>query len=285
MVLAHGACRSESAKQPSSRPATPRRIISIAPDATEMIEALGATDRLVGVSDFCVWPPAISKLPRIGGLFDANLETILRLQPDLVVLRGHNQSVEQLCADNRIQLYFDATERFEDIYRTLRELGAILDRREEAAAVETKMRDRLGRVESAVSGQPRPRVFMTLARNPESIASIMTGARGTFIDEMIVRAGGENVFADLGMDYPSVSLEAILVAKPDVIIEAMPEVKLTPAVEADIRRQWQELAPIPAVKTGRVFILSDENCYIPSPRIVDMVAKLARLLHPEVEID
>lgn len=283
VVLALSGCR--PAAPPTSRPATPERIITLAPNATEIIGSLGQTRRLVGVSDFCIWPPEVRSLPRIGGLFDPKLEEILRLRPDLVILRGRNQSVEQLCADNGIQVMLDRTESFADIYRTLHDLGKLLACEPAAADVERDMKHRLDAIAKAVSGKPRPRVFMTLARNPDSLSSIMTGTRGTFIDEMINLAGGENVFANLAMAYPTVSTESILLARPDVIIDAMPEEKMTPEKESRIREDWKSLGPTPAARDGRIHILSDENCYIPSPRIVEVIAKLARLVHPEAQID
>lgn len=277
-------CRNQTPPPTATKPAIPERIVTIAPDATEMIGALGAADRLVAVSDFCVWPPQIETLPRIGGLFDPNLERILRLRPDLIILRGHNRSIEELCRTNGITLFRDETESFDDIYKTLATLGDLLDCRAEADAVTDQMRRRVEAVRRAVADRPRPRVFMTLARDPESLASIMTGSRGTFVDEMITLAGGQNVFADLGMDYPTVSIEAILVARPEVIVDAMPEAPESPALAEKVRRQWTELGPTPAAESGRIFVLTDENCYIPSPRIVDVIAKLARLFHPDAII-
>lgn len=286
VALAVGAsCRPAASRSVTSAPSAPRRIISISPNSTEIIAALGAADRLVAVSDFCVWPESVKKLPRVGGLFDVNLEAVLKLQPDLIVLRGRHHGVEQLCASSGIRLYRDRTESLADIFTTLDELGEILDCRAQAAVAQRTMRDRLATISKAVERRSRPRVLMTLARNADAISSVMVGGRGTFVDDMIAAAGGQNAFGDLSAAYPGVSQEAILVARPEVIIDAMPETKPTPELEAKIRRQWKELGPLPAVEKGRVYLLCDENATIPSPRIVDVIAKLARLFHPEAAID
>lgn len=284
-VGAGASCRPVESRSVSSAPSAPRRIISISPNSTEIIAALGAADRLVAVSDFCVWPESIKKLPRVGGLFDVNLEAILRLHPDLIVLRGRHNGVEQLCASGGIRLFRDRTESLADIFATLGELGEVLDCRAQAATAQRAMRDRLSAIAKAVEGRPRPRVLMTLARNADAISSVMVGGKGTFVDDMITAAGGQNVFGDLSAAYPSVAQEAILVARPEVIIDAMPEVKPTAELEAKARRQWRELGPLPAVESGRVFLLCDENATIPSPRIVNVIAKLAKLFHPEAVID
>lgn len=279
-----------AAKSPAARGPAFRRIVSISPNATETAAALGAADRLVAVSDFCVWPPQVKSLPRVGGLFDANLETILLLHPDLVILRGANRGVEQLCAESGIALYRDRTESLADISKTLDELGDLLDCRDRAEQVRREMRQRLERIrrgwESALSaGAKQPRVLVTLARDGGVIGSVMTGSRGTFIDDMIRHAGGINVFADTAAPYPSVSQEAIMVARPEVIVEMMPEAPPSAELEERLRAQWHALGPLPAVESGRIHVLFDENAMIPSPRIVEIIDKLARLFHPEAEFD
>lgn len=278
-------CSRESEPTATTNSTIPRRIISISPNSTEIIAALGATDRLVAVSDFCLWPSEVKILPHIGGLFDANLEAILKLQPDLVVLRGKNKGVEELCRENGIALFRDRTESFEDIYATLRALGDVLGCPEKAQAAERHMHERLDRISIALAGRPKPRVLVTIARDSTAIASVMTASKGSFVDDMITLAGGKNVFGELSSPYPSVAQEAILLAQPEVIIEAMPEVKLTPEMESRLRDQWKPFAHVPAVEKGRVYILTDENITIPSPRIVDVIEKLAQILHPEARFD
>jgi iron complex transport system substrate-binding protein len=278
-------CRSEgSSAAPTSGPAA-GRIITLAPNAAEIIAALGEASRLVAVSTFCVYPPQLEGLPRIGGLFNPDLEAIVRLEPDLLVLRGRSESLERLCADRGIRVYLDSTERFEDIYTTIGELGAMLDRREAAEVLQDKMRRRVDRIAAVVAGRRRPRVFMTVARKPGSLSGILTASRGTFLDEVITRAGGENVFAHLAMDYPQVSPEAVLAARPEVIVEAMPEAEESPELVARVRTLWRGLGPIPAAQHDRVYVLTADNALIPSPRVVEVIGRLAEWLHPEADWD
>lgn len=279
------ACRSKPPDAGATTRPAAQRIISIAPDATEIIAALGQTRRLVAVCTFCVWPPEIKGLPRVGGLFDASAETILKLRPDLIILRGANKNVEQACAEGNIRLFRDRTERFDDIYKTLGELGDLLGSREQAVAVARDMDARLEKIARAVGGRPQPKVLMTLARRPDALGEVMTGSKTTFIHEIIVRAGGENAFADMSLDYPRIGPEAVLAARPEVIVEAMPESPPSPTLQENLRDQWRRLGPIPAVQSNRVYVLTDDHCLIPSPRIVDIIAKVARLLHPEAHID
>lgn len=281
----HTAALAAASTQPEAIPSRYRRIISISPDATEMIGALGAADRLVAVSSFCIDPPRVKALPRIGGLFDINLELVLRLQPDLIVLRGDNRAVQELCARNRIRVYRDRTNTFDDIFQTLGELGELLDATDQADRLAIALRDRLAKIESAVAGLPRPRVFITLSRNPDTLAAVMTAGKNTFVDEMIRRAGGINVFADASLDYPQVSPESVLAARPDVIIECMPEAPITDALRDKIVKTWSPLAQVPAVASGRIHLLDLPHALIPSHRVVDTVAAVTRILHPEAKLD
>lgn len=276
------ACRPTQGSQAASAPVGFRRVVSISPDATEIIGSLGQADKLVAVSTFCLWPPEVKTLPRVGGLFDANAEAILNLRPDLIILRGGNTAVERLANDRHITLFRDRTERFADIYSTIEDLSGLLDCRPRGREVRQEMEAALRQISNSVARSPRPKVLMTLARRPDTLGDIMTANRNTFVNEMIVAAGGENAFAGMSMDYPRLSAEAILAAKPDVIIEAMPESPDSNVAQASAL--WARLGPIPAVENRRVHILTDENCLVPSPRIVKIVGKIARLLHPEARI-
>jgi iron complex transport system substrate-binding protein len=264
----------------------PARIVAFAPSSTEIIAALGAADRLVAVGTFCIYPPQLASLPKIGGQFDPDLEGVLRLRPDLVVLRGHNQAVEQLCAARHIALYRDPTETLGTLYRAIREIGDILDRRNAAETLVTDVQTRLQAIADRVSSRPRPRVFVAISRrDPDSLAGILTTSNRTFMGELITLAGGENVFGHLEMDYPEVSPEAIVAAAPDVIIEPMPEAKPDPWLSDRVLAAWQRLGPVPAVAEHRIYVLTDDNALIPSPRVVGVVAALARRLHPEAAVE
>jgi len=279
-------CKHEDAATPPTSQTTAERIIAYAPSSVEIIAALGAVDRLVAVGSFCNYPPEAAKLPKVGGLFNPDLEAMVKLQPDLVVMRGNNQSVQRLCQGNGITIYHDQTEDLSDIYTTIRELGALLGRREEANDLIRDMQARLDTISAAVADLPRPRVlFVVGRRDPDALASVMTAGDGTFVHEIITLAGGENIFANLAMDYPEISLEAILAARPDVIIEAMPESDPGAELEARVRAQWSSLGKMPAVEDGRVYVLTDDHTLIPSPRVVQTVATVAELLHPEASID
>ena len=263
----------------------PRRIITIAPNSAEIICALGVCDAIVGVRKFCVYPPELTGRPRVGGLFDPDLEKIVALRPDLVVLRGRNESVEQLCRNRNISVYEDKTETLKDIETCIAELGERLCRGEQAAEVVKRFRARLDAIRKRTANRPRPRVLLTISRQPDRLGNVLTSGKGTFLDEMLDIAGGENVFSHLDMAYPQVSTESIMAHRPDVIIELMPEIELTPALKEQMVRQWHQLGTIPAVARDRIYFLTDDHSLIPSLRYVNVIEKVSRLLHPEPAVD
>ncbi|MFH1416675.1 MAG: helical backbone metal receptor [Planctomycetota bacterium] len=280
-------CRPSSPAAPPEEPASPpQRIIAFAPSSVEIIAALGATGRLVAVGSFCHYPSEVTALPKVGGLFDPDLEAVLRLRPDLVVMRGENKELRRLCADVCIPIYEDSTEDLSDIFRTIDELGQLLGRRERAEQLTHEVRSELNRIARAVLGRPRPRVlFVVGRRSPDSLAGIITASNGTFVQEMIEYAGGENVFANLAIAYPEVSLEGILAARPEVVFDAMPESEPSDALDARIKAQWRQLGSFPAVEHDRIHVLTDDALLTPSHRVVGTVARLAKLLHPEADLD
>ncbi len=274
------------AQTTSSLPHTrAQRIITISPNAAEIISTLGAADRIVGVSKFCMPLPALTDKPRIGGFIDPNLEKIVRLTPDLLIIRGHNDAVNQWCQQWNIKMYHDQTDSIAGIEKCIIDLGEILQLNKPAEKLLASFQNDLVAIKKTWVGKPKPRVFVTLSRHPDRFANLLTAGQDTFMDEMIRLAGGKNVFGQIEMAYPQVSPESILAKQPEVVIEFLPEIELTPQLHDQLLKQWQQLGPTPAVKTSRIHFITDDNALIPSPSIVDTIRKMARLIHPETEHD
>jgi len=264
--------------------ATPQRIITIAPNAAEMIAALGAGDRIVGVSSFCVYPPELLKRPRVGGIMDPDLEKIVSLKPDLLVLRGDMPTVTKLAQRLNIRVYQDRTETLDDIYTTLNELGALLDKKaaadERIASIKSDVAAITQRIDLQVNNDARPTVLFVVGRDPAGIRNVVTVGKNTFVSEIIRLAGGRGAFDTSTVDYPQLNAEAILAAKPDVIIEVADPA--TPPTELAARKaHWPALGNnLPAVRNDRIHILTDDYLLIPSPRVVQSIKSLADVLHP-----
>jgi ABC-type Fe3+-hydroxamate transport system substrate-binding protein len=260
----------------SVRPPAPQRIIAAAPSNVEIICALGAADRLVGVSSFASYPESVLSLPKVGGIHDPDLETILALKPDLVVLRGRNAQVVELCAENGIRLYVDQTDTLPSLFITINELGALLHVDNEARELTESLQGRLDAIRRAAEGRARPRVLLSL-RSLDRLASVTTVARGSYLDAIIKLAGGENIFGEMDMAYPEVSLEEILARKPDIVLEAMPGEELEESQRQDTLEQWRRVGVFQGDPAGHVHFLTEDHVLIPSPRVGLLAERLERI--------
>jgi len=251
----------------------------MSPSTAEIIFALGAGDRLVGVSRFCTYPPEAQQLPTIGGQRDPDLERIVSLHPDLLILRGSNDVVEKLCHELGAQVYHDPTNTLDDLFITIGELGRMLQHRRQAQTLIDSMRQSLNDVRERVRKYDPVRVLFVVSRSPDRLANVYAVGGGSYLATLIEIAGGIGVFNDSQMDYLEVSPEAIASVQPEVIIEAIPGRALDSAEKATLAAHWDKLGDIPAVRNDRVIIVTDSYVTIPSPRITILAEDMAGWLH------
>jgi iron complex transport system substrate-binding protein len=253
----------------------PKRIISLAPNITEILFALGLDEEIVGVSLHCNYPDKAKARPRVGSYINLDYERILSLKPDLVVATGAGNTKEMVERLGRLgfPVYVLFPKQFDDILRSIRDLGRAIQRDREAAALAEAMRTRKERVARLVAGLPRPRVFLQIGEAP-----IVTVGRGSFADDLIRIAGGENVAGAEKNAYPRYSMEEILRRSPEVILIS----SMNPQGDYEkVRREWARWPMVPAVRDRRVHVMDSDLLDRPAPRIVDGLEELARLLHPE----
>ncbi len=293
LALFSASCRETSQPETGSRPsdhhaaASAHRIIALAPNATEIICALDACDRLVGVSRFCTYPPEVASVQKIGGLRDPDLELIATIKPDLLILRGRGESsapLRRLADAMNIRIYDDPVETLDDLHETIGHLGTLLDRSSQAAAMQNVIRTELAKLADSVMDRPRPRVLFTL-RSPAALTNILSVGPGSFVHEIIEIAGGSNILADQRAAYPSVSLEEIIGRDPEVIIESMAGMSIDNSQREDLLRQWSSLSSVSAVQTRRIHFVTEEYLTIPSQRVTLSARKLRSLIHPEAADD
>lgn len=255
-------------------PAPPRRIVSLVPSATELIFALGAEDRLVGVTDFCDWPPAARSKPSVGGMIDPSLETIVALKAEVVVATddGNRQHTSEQLRRLGIPVYRVRASRVSQVLDVAAGLGELTERRGAVAPLVARIRRRIDAIAAAVAGRPRPRVLYVLWPEP-----LIVPGRGSIVTELIGLAGGDSVTADQALDYPRFSVEAAVARAPDVIVLARHGTGSAPIA----RDRWDRLAALPAVRAGRVHAVDGNLLHRYGPRIVDGLEQLARAIHPE----
>lgn len=237
----------------------PERIISLNPDLTENVIALGAGERLVGVSDFCPLPPDVSPA-RLGGLQNPGLERIAALRPDLVLATREGNSPETVSRLRGLGVevfVFSESPDFAAYFSFLRDLGVLLGRRKAAAALAGEMESTLEEVRARSAGGPPASVFVQVGVRP-----LITASRSTLIGEMIEIAGGENIAAGLSPRYPVFSREQVLAADPEVIIVAVMGGEAEEAMTF-----WRRFGELRAVRNHRVFLLDpDTVCHL-GPRL------------------
>ena len=252
------------------KPPPAQRIVSLNPSLTAIILALGARDSLVGVDDFSAQQqPDVAEIPAVGGLFNPSLESVVALRPDLVALVP---SVEQRDFRRRlealgIRVSVFANIHFDEVLENIDRLGRLVGREAQArerlrAVVETRKA-----VERATAGRHRPSTVLILQREPLFIVG-----SGSFIDEMMRSAGGNNLGSEFEEAYPRVAAEWLVAAAPEVLIDFSPEALAGVAY-------WSRWPSLPAVKSGRVLAIEPERVTLPGPYLDRALALLAAALH------
>ncbi|HEX7039681.1 MAG TPA: ABC transporter substrate-binding protein [Trueperaceae bacterium] len=253
--------------------APPARVVSMLPSHTESVCALGACDLLVGI-DNNTDLEGLGDLPRLGDPFAPDVEAIVALEPDLVLVdeySGMHASLEEL----GIPTYAGSPQTVEETYAFLATLGRLLGREDEAAELVESVQGELAEVGEALRGVDRPTVFVEVDPTPYSAGP------GSYLDELLTLAGGENVVpASLG-PFPQVDPEFVVLEDPEVVLLLDAPFGVT-AAQVGERPGWGDLS---AVTGGRVYELTDEQADAlsrPGPRLGEAVRLLARLLHPEL---
>lgn len=257
-------------------PSSPRRIIALAPNITEIMFALGLEHRLVGATRFSDYPPAARDLPRVGSYVYLDLEKIVGLKPDLCIAikDGNPKAVVDRLEALNIPVYAVDPRNLESIIETVSEMGELLGAQKTAEALRTDLLSRIQRVEKRLEQtRYRPRVFFQIGISP-----IVSVGRNTFIHGLIEQAGGYNV-AQGPTAYPRFSREQVMAFSPEVmIISSMARIDAFDSVRAE----WSQWQNIPAVRDQRIFLVDSDRFDRPTPRLVDALEILVRLIHPEL---
>ncbi|MEK7476053.1 MAG: cobalamin-binding protein [Candidatus Coatesbacteria bacterium] len=256
----------------------PARIVCLSPGATEILFALQAGKRIVGVTTLCDYPAAASRIPGVGEFFAPSLEAILAKRPDLVVATGGAQRDLVLrLRQGSIPVLVMYPSGLEGVFRNITLLGRVVGRQETASALVASLRGRVARLTAPLKDLPaasRPKVYFELSGDP-----IMSFGDTSYAGELIRLAGGTNVAAGTVGDYPRLSAETILAADPDVILLSRCDRAADAVAQVGSRPGWGGLK---AVKAGRVYgDLNMDLILRPGPRLVDGLEVLIGKIHPK----
>lgn len=255
-----------------SLPAHVDRVVSLAPNLTEIVFAIGAGQNLVGNTTYCDFPTEAKKVEKVGDTLHPSLEKIIALRPQVVLVSTASQLevfTEQLKSHN-IEVFVTDPHDLEGVFLSITQIGEIVGKESEANALVTTLRRRTSAVENAVKLLPRVRIFYQLSTD------LYTAGRDSFVTDLIKRAGGDSVTADVPGAWPKYSAESALAARPEAIIlptgGSMGEGNSTVA---------EALRNSPAARQGRVYKINDDHLVRPGPRAVDGLEEMAKALHPE----
>lgn len=258
----------------------PRRIISMAPNTTEILFALGVGDRLVGVTRYCDYPAAATKIRKVGGFVDPHYEAIVALRPDLTVLISAHRMLERELSKLRLRTVMTPHEQIDDVHQAITLLGAATGA--DSAPLLLELERRRQAVAAAIAGRERPRVLLILGLDSGSdrLSSLYAAGRGGFHHELIELAGGENAYRGGRIAYPQLSAEGLLALQPEVIIDLVERLPAEAGSARPYRRQWEQLPMLRALRERRIHTVVGSHALRPGPRYIDFLEQLARLLHP-----
>jgi iron complex transport system substrate-binding protein len=263
---------------------TPKRIISTGPGITEILFALGLGDRVAGVTQYCRYPPEVTRLPKIGSWTTPNMEVIVALRPDLVIVQRTAVSDASRFHALKLRTLEIKLHDVADIHGTIEKIGAEAGVSERATALNERIRSDLADVRKRVSTRSRVPILFVVGRTPGALEGMVAAGPGSYHDELITLAGGRNVLADAPVSYVKVLHEELLARKPEVIVDMGEHAEASGISDAQMRKEialWGKYATIPAVRNGRVHIVANAIYVVPGPRVMDCARELARFLHPE----
>lgn len=255
----------------------PRRIITLAPNLTEIVYGLGLGDQVVAVTQFSDYPESVQTKPKVGSFWQLNLEAIVGREPDLVLALGFPQQRDLARRLRRMHVPVETfdIEDFNDLLAAIEGVGQITGRSVQATAMIESLRRDLAAVQEKVRHAGRPRVLWSIQREPLRVAG-----RKTFVNWIIENAGGTNAMGPTLHQYPPVGAEQVLACQPTVIVEQLmmqqdPTEQLTQA-----RAYWRRYDNLPAVQNERISVVDGDLVARMGPRIVEGVRLIAEILHP-----
>ena len=251
----------------------PQRIVSLAPAITEALFALGAGAEVVGVSQYCDYPPEVVKLPKIGTFLTPNIEAIAGLRPTIVIGLQTSSDLREIRALNAMgyQTLMVDDNSIAGIEAGIRIIGNAIGRAAASRALIDRIHLRIAAIQERLRGVADLRVLMVVGHQP-----MVAVGTGTYLDELLTMARATNIAAGSAQTWPRLSLEYIIAMRPEVILDG--QMGTDPDLPSAF---WAKYPSIPAVRDHRVTGYPEDPTLHPGPRIVQTLELLARLIHPE----
>ena len=249
------------------------RIVSLAPSVTETLFALGAGPDVVGVSQYCDYPPQVLSLPRVGSFLTPNLEAIIALRPTLIVGLELSSDVRQIRALDSMgyPVLLVSDDSLNDIETSIERVGARINRMDEARQLVAQIQSQVAAVQQRLANVKPERALMLVGHQP-----IVAVGTGNYLDELMRIARADNIAAAAGERWPHLSIEYIIAMRPQVILDG--------AMGSDassLSDFWEKYPTIPAVRDHRVLGYAQDPMLHAGPRVGQSLEIIARKIHPE----
>lgn len=263
--------------EPESKPT---RIVSLAPNLTEILFALGLNERIAAVSSDSDYPPDAANKKRIGTFWQPNTEAIIASKPDLVITLQTRTEHQKAVADSLKRLRFKVLtlkiEKITELFTAIQKIGAITGCEQRSDKLVNNISNQLNLLQSKVSSADKVKVMWVVQVEPLRVAG-----RNTFINELIELAGGENAIGPTIAQYPSLSSEEVLACGAETIIQSAMGTDNIPGQQQAAEAFWSKFAALPAVKNNRIYVIEPDTTLRLGPRLPQGAETIARCLHPD----
>jgi iron complex transport system substrate-binding protein len=262
--------------------AASQRVISTSPAITEILFALGAGDRVVGVTDYCSFPKKACLLPSIGGPLNPSTETWIALKPDLIIIQEDSIVINKHATILKIPILKVSVNNLENILTSIQAIAKTMQVSKRGNQLVDKINSEIKQYRTRLRKLKPRQVLMLLSDTNDPSRDLYAVGRNTFLNELLSIAGGENILPDTMATYPKISKEFIIAKSPEIIIEIGPKSNLSSDGILDRKKTWGKYPTLNAVKNNRLYFIGADYILIPGPRLINILDDLTRNIHPEL---
>ena len=262
--------------------AASQRVISTSPAITEILFALGAGDRVVGVTDYCSFPKKACLLPSIGGPLNPSTETWISLKPDLIIIQEDSIVINKHATILKIPILKVSVNNLENILTSIQAIAKTMQVSKRGNQLVDEINSEIKQYRTRLRKLKPRQVLMLLSDTNDPSRDLYAVGRNTFLNELLSIAGGENILPDTMATYPKISKEFIIAKSPEIIIEIGPKSNLSSDGILDRKKTWGKYPTLNAVKNNRLYFIGADYILIPGPRLINILDDLTRNIHPEL---
>ncbi|MBV9506582.1 MAG: ABC transporter substrate-binding protein [Acidobacteriia bacterium] len=269
------------ASVPLASGVSPNRIVSLSPAVTEILYGIGAFNRVVAVTDYCLYPPEAKQLPKVGGWATPSVEKVAQFHPDLVALSDSQAPFLQIPLSKLgIRTVIARSQTIPDALYAIETLGKATGTEQQAARLASEVRTALDTVRKRAATLSRPSVLCVVDHTPGTLRDLYAVTEGSFLAELIDIAGGKALGGNSRLGYAKMSPETVLTSNPEIVFDVMPRSQTNAGSHPEAA--WSELPELRAVRNRKVFAVREEFIPHASQMIAKTAVLFARLIHPEV---